>query len=100
VYRQSLSGPLKRAVIHFASKAALNIDGLREERVEQLGQQEMVENRAGCLDVSINTLGEPDQVGSHAGVSQKRDSKSHGRSPLSGLRLAVIFLYASRETAS
>jgi DNA ligase (NAD+) len=52
----SCPAQLKRSILHFGSKAALDIDGLGEKLVDQLVDRGMVEDAADLFDLTVEGL--------------------------------------------
>jgi DNA ligase (NAD+) len=51
------------AILHFASRRAMNIDGLGDERVAQLIARDLVQTPADLYNLEISTLAELDRMG-------------------------------------
>jgi DNA ligase (NAD+) len=53
----------QEAILHFATRRAMNIDGLGDERVAQLIARELVQTPADLYDLDVSTLAELDRMG-------------------------------------
>jgi DNA ligase (NAD+) len=90
---------LKETVRHFASRGAMNIEGLGRALVEQLVERELVHDVAGLYRLDHDSLAALDRMGSVSAGNLVREIDASRRRPLHRLLFALGIRHVGQSAA-
>ena len=90
---------LRESILHFASRRAMNIDGLGEALVEQLVGRGMVKSVADLYDLTAEKLEALDRMGKKSAANLLANIEDSRSTPLPRVLFALGIRYVGERTA-
>ncbi|HMD70215.1 MAG TPA: helix-hairpin-helix domain-containing protein, partial [Bryobacteraceae bacterium] len=90
---------LKESILHFASRAVMNIDGLGEALVDQLVDRGMVRGLADLYSLTIDQLAELERMGPKSAANLIVNIEKSRMSPLPRVIAALGIRFVGERTA-
>ena len=90
---------LRESILHFASRRAMNIDGLGEALVEQLVGRGMVKSVADLYDLSAEKLAPLERMGKKSAANLLSNIQNSQSTPLPRVLFALGIRYVGERTA-
>jgi len=97
----NVSCPVRRreSLLHFASRHAMNIDGLGEKIVDQLLEKDLVKDAADLYHLDLETLANLERMGEKSAKNLLREIAASKKSSLSRLVYAIGIPFVGERTA-
>lgn len=86
-------------IIHFASRKAMNIDGLGEETIEMLYKQNLVKNIADLYDLKIHQLSGLDRMGEKSALNILKGLEDSKKTPYHKVLFALGIRHVGETVA-
>ena len=90
---------LRESILHFASRRAMNIDGLGEALVEQLVARGLVKSVANLYDLTAEKLEALDRMGKKSAANLLSNIQNSQSTPLPRVLFALGIRYVGERTA-
>jgi DNA ligase (NAD+) len=97
----NVSCPVRRreSILHFASRHAMNIDGLGEKIVDQLLEKNLVKDFADLYKLDFETLSNLERMGEKSAENLLREIEASKKNSLSRLIYAIGIPFVGERTA-